>query len=101
MSKLSHTQRRSSAQRGQARRKSLTSRLLLLATFTLAVAAVAAPVLFGHGQRSIGYAEAAFAAGNTVDMLFTPSGGKPPHFSNASSLGHNSPRSLQRLAGLR
>jgi hypothetical protein len=98
MSKLSQIRRGSSAQRVQARRKSLASRLLLPAIFTIAVAAIAALVPFGHGERSISYAEAAFASGNTVDMLFTPSGGEPPHLGNAPSLGHNSPLNLQRLA---
>ena len=65
----------------------------------IAVAALAAPVPFGHGQRSISYAEATFASSNTVDMLFTPSAGKPPHLGNASSFGHNSHFTLPRLVG--
>ncbi len=99
MTKLSQARRRPSVQRGQGRRRSLASRLLLPATLTIAVAALAAPVPFGHGQRSISYAEATFASSNTVDMLFTPSAGKPPHLGNASSFGHNGHFNLRRLVG--
>jgi len=99
MSKLSQTRLGSSTQGPQARRRSLASRLWLLATFTIALAAIAVAVPWGYGQRSISYVEASFESGNTVDVLFPPSAGNPPHFAGASSRPHNRPLRLQQLVG--